>query len=420
MIKTSICILLGMMFLTGCSIEAFKARNKSAYLEFLEKRSERLGRIETGLPSLSFDGRLMVFDAKMTLLPKGEDGTFTRLLVLYDFETQEFDLIAPYGDQIGFHSPSFNRNSDKLVMVSECEDYRKCAENIRGNQIVLYDLKTHKIDWLTDNSKKVSLRTNWTLKSKKPFMYPSTQVVRGYPIFGPTENEVIYFAGSERFLSTYFSRRQKGDATLKKLSKTGDPNTPWKEELLINDPDQYGFFVTAGPISIMRNKRLLFSAYKLKTNVKTILSKESVNAFFYDFATDQLSIAFDEANTPVDTLEKEEKRRVFAYWHMSDAKGDRVIFTSSNSRFLTIQDKGAQRKLLFLQELGLSGVRGISMSGNGQWMVLTPPEFVVKDTDDLNYFWRINLDTNERQKFPFRKEILNLIRENFKTGETQK
>ncbi|MBE7636938.1 hypothetical protein GUA87_08785 [Sneathiella sp. P13V-1] len=399
---------------TGCKtgINYVKAERSDVFNKAYEEYVGKLHNIEIDNPTLSFDGRFMAFDFRQLLISKEGPGTHTNLVGIYDFQTRKYQIVAPYGEKIGFHSPSFNKTANKMLMVSHCFDISRCDEKIRGNQIVLYDLKTRKLTWLTSYFTQGKLRVKSSRNHITPIDYMGKTVVRGYPVFGRDEKQIYSLVGLGRVFSLYFHQRHQGDSSLVLLSSDDVEGAQWREELLINHPDQLGHFINAGRISFANNNRLIISADSLTGNGSNNLEKETIDAFFYNAEADRLSIAFDENNSPINQNNLPLNLKTWTTQHSISRDGSRIAFKALGGNSVFLREKDNQKKILDGQGLKANTIGEIHMSGDGKWLVALPSETNSKETD-LRYFWRVNTESRLVERLPLREPILKLINETF-------
>lgn len=405
--------LLSAVLLGGCEagIDYIKSSRSTAFNEQWKKHVEKIHNIEIDNPFLSYDGRYMAFDFRQLLVKKEESGTTTNLVGIYDFDTGGYSLVTPFGEAIGFHSPSFNKAADKLLMVSHCFDAKTCDENIRGNQIVMYDLKSKELNWLTSYFTDGKYRKG-SYSDQSTISYLGRTIIRGYPIFDLTETGVYSVVGNGRTSSNYFHQRFNGDFSLVRHTPSIKVGGDWNEKLLVNHEDQFGHFVNGGRLSISRSNEILIYAGKIYGDERSEFQKETINAFFYDVKSDRLSIAFDENNSPVNASTMDPYFRTWTTLHVTDRSGTRIAFQGRSGHTIFIREGNSNRQLLTSDELGLTHLGELHMSGDGKWIVVFPSEAGPKN-NDLKYFWRINVETRERAKIALRDPILTLVKNIF-------
>lgn len=410
------------MTLSACSsgISFLKQRSARGFIEVLKASDEREMYIRIDNPFLSFDGRFMAVDFKMASLEGREDGTLTRQVAVYDFEKNEFEIISPFGEEIGVHSPSFNLKADKLVMVSECFKRNVCDARIIGNQIVVYNLNTKSIAWVSNNAnpsnnyKKVKLRLKNEVHKEKINEEAAGHVVRGYPVFGINDDEIYNVVGPSHLSHIYFKVQLNGDFNLKKFQKIKNNPEVWRNELLINAPDQRGVFIGGGRLSATEDGRVLLPVGYRINEIEGPLTKKTISSFFYNAETDRIEIAFDETNSPefISSNRRLSSRRLNRQVVSRD--GSKILSQGAYARTLLLHENGSFRRILNSEDIMLSKFADMHISGDGKWAVVFPPGLFYDDNDDLRFFWRLNLETGERQKLPLRIPLKEKIRQYFK------
>ncbi len=149
-------------------------------------------------PSLSFDGRYMVFD----FFNLEEGGVRSQYhLGVYDFETQTVEIIRPKDTRLEWFAASYSPDGNFLVLIQFC--WRPdCPPEALGHNIAMLYLPDRRVRMLTDGRKKVlNFDPSWLGESSRPefvetFIIPKSPIIVDEP-----GDAAVYYLGGNRHWS---------------------------------------------------------------------------------------------------------------------------------------------------------------------------------------------------------------------------
>ncbi len=182
------------------------------------------------------------------------------------------------------------------------------------------------------------------------------------------------------------------------------------ESVLAYDHDAV-IFKGDGRLSRSGDNRLIFSGTVAFGPGYEELEARKPSAFFYDIESDKLSVAFDKGNTPIDPrfpADSQYRLRSIS----SSGDGTRIAALSGKKDIVYLWEKGKFRKLMTAAELGVDRVSQISITGDGNQLIILPPQEPISPEDfaaDIEHFWLLDLNSNALTSLPLEKPLRDMI-----------
>ena len=149
-------------------------------------------------PSLSFDGRYMVFD----FFNLKKDSVRSHYhLGIYDFETRTVEIIRPIDPRLEWYAASYSPDGNFLVLIQFC--WRPdCPPEALGHTIAMLYLPDRRVRMLTDGRMKVlNINASWDPNFDTPEFVEAFIVPKSPIIVDEPGDAAVYYMGGNRHWS---------------------------------------------------------------------------------------------------------------------------------------------------------------------------------------------------------------------------
>ncbi len=412
-IRITLSVLLIVLVGVACSASDYKFRG--AALDEKTSDGQPINRLSINNPSFSPNGRYIAFDFHEFAIVNRRFVRSRLFIGLYDLQDQAVQILKPPLDhEIGFswHSPSFDPTGSKLTMVTICIT-KGCSEDVFGTQIGVLDLAKDQFTWVTNARQKTY---NWnysTTRGRTRTSWPKygRSVVRGYPVFS-ADGEGIYHVMSGGGKGSIFWQQFDAEYWLNYISLDGPKDLKVsKDQSVLDYFDDAVLFKGDGRLSRAGNNRLIFSGVRALGPSTDELDARRTSAFFYDITGEELSVAFDKNNTPIDpSLPLDRQHRLRSISASED--GSRIVALGGKKNVIFLRDEGRFQQLLTASDLGISRIGQISISSDGRLVAILPPQTPIRSDDtaaSLENFWLLDLDTGALKSLPLKNPFREAI-----------
>ena len=377
------------------------------------ENGELLYRLSVNNPSLSSDGRYMAFDFE-EFTRDGKRTIRSRLNIgIYDIQKKSVEIFFSPIPEYDWHSPSFDRSGKRLTFVAVCNS-KKCPDESRRTHIMILDIKTRASLQITNNQQQIE---SWGFNYATIEAYrtrgtgtPRT-TVRGYPVFSFSGRRIYYVSRSGPRLSSVFWMQFNPNYWLNVLDLE-EVSGPFQasDKLVQNKNQDVVIYKGDGRIAVLDNDKLVFSGRDaIGRRYKTLKTRQPT-AFFYDLASDDLTVAIDRYNTPSDPhMPADKTRRVHSL--TASYGGLIAAIRGRDHDVVTVWKEGRSRDILRAEKLGLKKIGYISLAGNGKSMVIMPSHIpsYTEPPSDIDNFWILDMSTGGLQPLPLRKLLREAI-----------
>ncbi|MCC3304781.1 hypothetical protein [Sneathiella sp. HT1-7] len=413
--KVFVSLMLAVLACISCSASDYKFRGAS--MDETTADGKPLVRLSVNNPSFSPDGRYFAFDFYEFSFVDQRTNRSRLAIGIYDLKSQAVNILKPpLNPEMGFgwHSPSFDPTGKKLTMVTVCIT-ENCSDEIYGTQIGVFELDTNKFTWITDARQKTY---NWdyllSARGLRRTSWPKygRSVVRGYPIFSSDGNRIYHVMSGGAKGSIVFWMQFNADYWLNELdleNSTGS-HIASDESVLAYDHDAV-IFKGDGRLSRSGDNRLIFSGTVALGPGYEELEARKPSAFFYSIESDELSVAFDKDNMPFDPrFPADRQYRIRSI--SSSFDGARIAALSGKKDIVYLWEKGKFRTLTTAADLGVDRVSQVSISSDGNQLVILPPQEPISPEDfaaDIEHFWLLDLNSGKMKSLPLRSLLRRTI-----------
>ncbi|MEH6477292.1 MAG: hypothetical protein V7727_16485 [Sneathiella sp.] len=371
---------------------------------------------ELSVNNLTFspDGRHLVFDFHEFAFEKRRISRSRISIGLYNLKDETVTIIDPPVDpETGFdwHSPSFDPTGRKLVMVTSCIT-TKCSDQIYGTQIGILDLDNDKFSWITDARDKTYMwNYGYSPRGLRRSSFPDfgRSNVRGYPIFSADGKRIYHMMSAGAKGSIIFYMQFDAEYWLNVIELKGP--AAGEDSSLLSYQDDAVIFKGDGRLSLAGNNRLIFSGWRGFGPSIDELDKRQPSAFIYDMGDDELSVAFDKNNTPLDSrfpaVSQYRLRSISASNNES-----RIAALSGKGDVVSLIDDGNFQSLLKAEDMGIDRFEQVVISGDGQQLVAVPRQKPFEPDDKFlepNDIWLKDLNSGDWMSLPLKKTLRNAI-----------
>lgn len=180
---------------------------------------------------------------------------------------------------------------------------------------------------------------------------------------------------------------------------------------LLGYQDDAVIFKGDGRLSLAGNNRLIFSGWRGLGPSISELDKRQPSAFSYDISDDELSVAFDKNNTPLDFRFPADSQYRLRSISASNNES-RIAALSGKGDVVSLIDDGDFQSLLKAEDLGIDRFEQVVISGDGRQLVAVPRQKPFEPNDrflEPNDIWLKDLNSGGWESLPLKKSLRNAI-----------
>ena len=338
--------------------------------------------------SLDYSGRRLAFT-----FSEGRDGhALIERIALADLDKGIAWIPDLGARRYGWHSPSFDRQGERLVLISSCV-WTGCPPEHKGSHIAVNSLTSGRLDYLTRGERTLV----WDLASGKDCVrLANRKLYRDTPIFSPSGDRIYYLASANALTSWSRGNARHGSIRVLELSSGVDRG------LLDDRSDAVYFPFESALASYGEDRVVVFGGPGACGTREQEFEQSRAFGYLIGPSEGRLEVLFDGSDYPgkrqpniailLTTLTASLDGRRLAYVLRQSTRSGRAV------RSIVLWEDGAKRTVATARDFEWWSIGDLAMSGDGRRLAVIGRSMTY--SGDQRTFWMVDLETGQRREYP--------------------